>query len=241
MRQAYDTMPPWRGAQALGMGLRGRAAFAGGAARRGGVPDRSARLRVARSRGAGAAVGGLAARAPAAPARRRSGRSAPPSDYERALHGYGRSYVDVVRAFRGRFDHPPDVVARPRDEDELEATLDWALSAGAAVIPFGGGTSVVGGVEAAGCEGYAGRRDDRPQGARPRARGRPGVAVGADPGRRHRAADSRSSSASTGSRCATSPSRFSSRRSADGSPRAPAATSRRSTRTSTTSSSRCGR
>ena len=34
---------------------------------------------------------------------------------------YGKSYRDVVRAFRGRFDHPPDVVAHPRDEDELEA------------------------------------------------------------------------------------------------------------------------
>jgi alkyldihydroxyacetonephosphate synthase len=75
-------------------------------------------------------------------------------DYERALHCYGRSYSDVVRAFRGRFDHPPDVVVHPRDESELEATLEWAVSAGAAVIPFGGGTSVVGGVEAAGLERY---------------------------------------------------------------------------------------
>ncbi len=77
-------------------------------------------------------------------------------DYERVLHGYGRSYRDIVRAFRGRFDHPPDVVARPRDEGEVHAALEWALSAGAAVIPFGGGTSVVGGVEPAGCENYAG-------------------------------------------------------------------------------------
>ncbi|MGI8505792.1 MAG: FAD-binding oxidoreductase [Solirubrobacteraceae bacterium] len=68
-------------------------------------------------------------------------------DYERALHAYGRSYRDVVRAFRGQFDHPPDVVAHPRDEAELRAVLDWALGAGAAVVPFGGGTSVVGGVE----------------------------------------------------------------------------------------------
>jgi alkyldihydroxyacetonephosphate synthase len=68
-------------------------------------------------------------------------------DYERALHTYGRSYRDVVRAFRGRFDHPPDVVAHPRDEADIEALLDWAVRAGAAVIPFGGGTSVVGGVE----------------------------------------------------------------------------------------------
>jgi alkyldihydroxyacetonephosphate synthase len=68
-------------------------------------------------------------------------------DYERALHAYGRSYSDVLRAFRGQFDHPPDVVAHPRDEEELEAVLDWAVSSGAAAIPFGGGTSVVGGVE----------------------------------------------------------------------------------------------
>jgi alkyldihydroxyacetonephosphate synthase len=79
------------------------------------------------------------------------------NDYERALHCYGRSYVDVVRAFRGRFDHPPDVVAHPRDEGEVQAVLEWAISAGAAVIPYGGGTSVVGGVEAAaGCEQFPG-------------------------------------------------------------------------------------
>jgi alkyldihydroxyacetonephosphate synthase len=76
--------------------------------------------------------------------------------YERALHAYGRSYSDVVRAFRGRFDHPPDVVARPRDEAEVEAVLEWAGSSGAAVIPFGGGSSVVGGVEGAVPERYAG-------------------------------------------------------------------------------------
>jgi alkyldihydroxyacetonephosphate synthase len=77
--------------------------------------------------------------------------------YERALHCYGRSYSDVVRAFRGQFDHPPDVVVHPRNETELAAALDWAVQSGAAVIPFGGGTSVVGGVEAgSGCEGHAG-------------------------------------------------------------------------------------
>jgi alkyldihydroxyacetonephosphate synthase len=72
--------------------------------------------------------------------------------YERALHAYGRSYSDIVRAFRGRFDHPPDIVAHPRSEEEVQAALRWADSAGAAVIPFGGGTSVVGGVEGRGCE-----------------------------------------------------------------------------------------
>jgi alkyldihydroxyacetonephosphate synthase len=77
-------------------------------------------------------------------------------DYERALHTYGRAYRDIVRAFRGRFEHPPDVVARPRDESEVEAVLDWALGAGAAVIPYGGGTSVVGGVEPRVGERFAG-------------------------------------------------------------------------------------
>jgi alkyldihydroxyacetonephosphate synthase len=76
--------------------------------------------------------------------------------YERCLHAYGRSYADILRAFRGNFDHPPDVVARPSDEQELEAVLDWALTAGAAVIPFGGGTSVVGGVEGRVGEEFAG-------------------------------------------------------------------------------------
>jgi alkyldihydroxyacetonephosphate synthase len=67
--------------------------------------------------------------------------------HERASHAYGKSYGDVVRAFRGRFDHVPDVVARPSSEGEVEALLEWCGSVGAAVIPYGGGTSVVGGLE----------------------------------------------------------------------------------------------
>jgi alkyldihydroxyacetonephosphate synthase len=67
--------------------------------------------------------------------------------YARASRAYGKAYRDVVRAFRGQFDHPPDVVASPRSEDELVDVLDWCADAGAAAIPFGGGTSVVGGVE----------------------------------------------------------------------------------------------
>ncbi len=76
--------------------------------------------------------------------------------YERAVHAYGRSYRDVVRAFRGRFDHPPDVVAHPTDEAELERVLAWCTETKAAAIPFGGGTSVVGGVEPVVPDGYAG-------------------------------------------------------------------------------------
>ena len=67
-------------------------------------------------------------------------------DHARAFHAWGASYSDVVRGFRGQFDHAPDLVARPRDEREVEAVLEWAASSEVAVIPFGGGTSVVGGV-----------------------------------------------------------------------------------------------
>jgi alkyldihydroxyacetonephosphate synthase len=67
--------------------------------------------------------------------------------HARATHAYGKSYRDVIRAFRGRFDNPPDVVARPADEADVERLLAWCEEAGAAAIPYGGGTSVVGGVE----------------------------------------------------------------------------------------------
>jgi alkyldihydroxyacetonephosphate synthase len=66
---------------------------------------------------------------------------------ERIEHAYGRSFPDTVRAFRGRIDHPPDAVAYARSEDDIERVLEWAASEDVAVIPFGGGTSVVGGVE----------------------------------------------------------------------------------------------
>jgi alkyldihydroxyacetonephosphate synthase len=68
---------------------------------------------------------------------------------DRAGHHYGKSYRDVVRAFRGELPSPPDQVAFPRDEAEVAAVLDWCGAAGAAVVPYGGGSSVVGGVETA--------------------------------------------------------------------------------------------
>jgi alkyldihydroxyacetonephosphate synthase len=67
--------------------------------------------------------------------------------YERVSHALGKAYRDVVRGFYGKFENPPDLVAFPRDESEIETVLSWAEAEGAAVIPFGGGTSVVGGVE----------------------------------------------------------------------------------------------
>lgn len=67
--------------------------------------------------------------------------------HERLLHTYGRSVHDLARMIlRHDFTNPPDWVARPRDEDEIRAVLDWCGSENIAAIPFGGGSSVVGGV-----------------------------------------------------------------------------------------------
>jgi alkyldihydroxyacetonephosphate synthase len=66
---------------------------------------------------------------------------------ERLVHTYGKSYADSVRMFLRQASHPPDLVAFPRTEQDVADLLDWAERAGAAVVPFGGGTSVCGGVE----------------------------------------------------------------------------------------------
>ena len=76
--------------------------------------------------------------------------------YDRAAHTYGRSFRDLVRAFRRDYAHAPDLVAFPRGEGELVSVLEWCSGAGAAAIPFGGGSSVVGGVEPDVGGGYRG-------------------------------------------------------------------------------------
>ncbi len=76
--------------------------------------------------------------------------------YDRAAHTYGRSFRDLVRAFRRDYAHAPDLVAFPRGEDELVSVLDWCCDADVAAIPFGGGSSVVGGVEPDVGDGYRG-------------------------------------------------------------------------------------
>jgi alkyldihydroxyacetonephosphate synthase len=71
---------------------------------------------------------------------------------DRARHGTGRAYRDLVRGLRGQVDSPPDLVLRPRTEADVVDLLDWASAQGAPVVPFGGGTSVVGGVEPRGLD-----------------------------------------------------------------------------------------
>ena len=75
--------------------------------------------------------------------------TAPP---DRAAHTHGKAYRDVVRNLRGDLRRAPDVVAFPRTEADVTNVLDWAGSANVAVVPYGGGSSVVGGVEYRGDE-----------------------------------------------------------------------------------------
>jgi len=75
---------------------------------------------------------------------------------DRAAHTHGKAFRDVVRNMLGQLDNPPDVVAHPTNEVEVVAVLDWCSSEGLAAIPFGGGSSVTGGVEARVGDGYPG-------------------------------------------------------------------------------------
>ncbi|MDG2335318.1 MAG: FAD-binding oxidoreductase [Myxococcota bacterium] len=67
--------------------------------------------------------------------------------FDRAGHTYGKSFRDIVRGARGDFSSPPDFVAFPEDESEIVSLLDWATDNRIGVVPYGGGSSVVGGVE----------------------------------------------------------------------------------------------
>ncbi|GAA3806174.1 FAD-binding oxidoreductase [Streptomyces chiangmaiensis] len=71
--------------------------------------------------------------------------SAAPED--RASHTYGKAYRDVIRALNGDLAPAPDQVARPSTEQEVIDVLDWAADTDVAVVPYGAGSSVVGGVE----------------------------------------------------------------------------------------------
>jgi alkyldihydroxyacetonephosphate synthase len=66
--------------------------------------------------------------------------------YERVLHSYSKSFSDIIRVYARDCPAPVDVVATPRNEQDIVDLLDWCYRVDAAVVPFGGGSSVVGGV-----------------------------------------------------------------------------------------------
>jgi alkyldihydroxyacetonephosphate synthase len=75
---------------------------------------------------------------------------------ERARHTYGQSYPDFVKLLARDFTHAPDAVAFVTDEQQIAQVLEWAGAKKVAVIPYGGASSVVGGVEPAVGAGYNG-------------------------------------------------------------------------------------
>jgi alkyldihydroxyacetonephosphate synthase len=70
-------------------------------------------------------------------------------DYERAFHALGRSYHDLLRLRAGDLSTAPDAVLYPRSGEEVLSLLAIAGEQSVGVVPYGGGTSVVGGVTAA--------------------------------------------------------------------------------------------
>lgn len=66
---------------------------------------------------------------------------------DRLSHARGKAFRDVARNLHGDITHVPDLVARPTSEAEVVAVLDYCSEAGIAAIAYGGGSSVVGGVE----------------------------------------------------------------------------------------------
>ncbi len=65
----------------------------------------------------------------------------------RILHAAGKGYPDLIRLRAGDARPAPDGVVFPADGEQVRAVLDTCAGEGIAVVPFGGGTSVVGGVE----------------------------------------------------------------------------------------------
>ncbi|HJQ07296.1 MAG TPA: FAD-binding oxidoreductase [Nocardioides sp.] len=66
---------------------------------------------------------------------------------DRLGHARGKAFRDVVRNLHGDVSHVPDLVVRPRQEQDVVDVLYWCTRSNLPVVPYGGGSSVVGGVE----------------------------------------------------------------------------------------------
>lgn len=69
-------------------------------------------------------------------------------DADRVHHTRGKSTPDLLAARAGDFQDAPDVVVRPGSADEVVGVLRVCAARRVAVVPYGGGTSVVGGLVA---------------------------------------------------------------------------------------------
>ena len=178
-------------AQALGMGLRGPAALARSSCAHSaaalGVAPRLRRSARSRSRWRSSRC---------APARRRASRRRRRS-LDICADGRARARQprarQVLLGRRPRLSRALRAPARPRrlrprDETDVERVLEWCSDERVAAIPFGGGTSVVGGVTPHVSSRYNGVVSIDLARARPRARGRRRLARRVHPGRRARPA-----------------------------------------------------
>jgi len=68
-------------------------------------------------------------------------------DHGRLLRAGGKSTLDLLRRKDSGIQDAPDAVLLPADEEEVAKVLRHCAAAGIAVVPFGGGTSVVGGLD----------------------------------------------------------------------------------------------
>jgi alkyldihydroxyacetonephosphate synthase len=68
-------------------------------------------------------------------------------DEDRLRHAAGRGYADLARLRNGALEAAPDAVVMPPTAEALQRVIDVCAAEGIAIVPFGGGTSVVGGVE----------------------------------------------------------------------------------------------
>ena len=67
--------------------------------------------------------------------------------FERIFHAKGRGYCDLIKIRRGEISPIPDAVIYPKTSEEIRNILDFAQEHHLAVIPFGGGSNVMGGIE----------------------------------------------------------------------------------------------
>ena len=65
----------------------------------------------------------------------------------RLIHSYGKSYRDLARIRQGQFVRIPDLVIFPNNQNEVSLLINAAIAHNVCLIPFGGGTNIVGALE----------------------------------------------------------------------------------------------
>ncbi|WP_371740948.1 FAD-binding oxidoreductase [Frigoribacterium sp. CFBP 13729] len=68
-------------------------------------------------------------------------------DHDRVVHTYGKSIRDLIRIRAGILERVPDLVVYPADEAEVQQIVDLAVASDVVLIPFGGGSNIVGSLE----------------------------------------------------------------------------------------------